>query len=92
MMKKYFTMLVSVVFILSVLVFPVWAADGKVRSEKAEGPAGTTGEGKVEANRGSTVGENIQTSEILTKEEIDHITYLREEEKLARDVYLTLYQ
>jgi hypothetical protein len=27
----------------------------------------------------------------LTKEEIDWLTYIREEEKLARDVYLTLY-
>jgi hypothetical protein len=91
-MRKYFTMLVSVVFILSVLVFPVWAAGGKVRSDKAEGPAGITGVGKVEASRGAATGENIQASETLKQGEIDHITYLREEEKLARDVYLTLYR
>ena len=90
-MKKYFSMLVSMALILSVLVSPVWAAGGKVRSDKAEGPAGTTGEGKVEANRGFAAGTNIQAPVALTKEEINHITYIRQEEKLARDVYLTLY-
>ncbi|MBT8363704.1 MAG: DUF2202 domain-containing protein [Deltaproteobacteria bacterium] len=92
MMKKYFAMLVSMALILSVSVSPVWSAGGKVRSDKAEGPAGTTGDGKVGANRGSAAGQNILSFETLTEEEIDHITYIREEEKLARDVYLTLYQ
>ena len=91
-MKKYFSMLVSMALILSVLVSPVWAAGGKVRSDKAEGPAGTTGEGKVGANRGSSAGTNSQDSKTLTDEKVFHITYIREEEKLARDVYLTLYQ
>jgi hypothetical protein len=92
MMKKYFAMLVSMALILSVSVSPVWSAGGKVRSDQAEGPAGTTGDGKVEANRGSAAGQNILSFETLTQEEISHITYLREEEKLARDVYLTLYE
>ena len=91
-MKKYFAMLVSMALILSVSVSPVWSAGGKVRSDKAEGPAGTTGEGKVEANRGFAAGANIQAPVALTEEEINHITYLRQEEKLARDVYLTLYE
>jgi hypothetical protein len=92
MMKKYFAMLVSLAIILSVSVSPAWSAGGKVRSDKAEGPAGITGDGKVEANRGSAAGQNILYFETLTQEEINHITYLREEEKLARDVYLTLYE
>ena len=91
-MSKFFTMLVLMAFILCVLASPVWAAGGKVRSDKAEGPAGTTGEGKVETNRGFSTGDNIQIPETLTEEEIAHIIYIREEEKLARDVYLTLYQ
>ena len=89
-MKKYFAMLVSMALIFSVLVSPVWAAGGKVRSDKAEGPAGKTGEGKVEANRGFAAGTNIQAPVALEEEEINHITYLRQEEKLARDVYLML--
>ena len=91
-MKKYFSMLVSMALILSLLVAPVWAAGGKVRSDKAEGPAGTTGEGKVEVNRGFAAETNIQVPVDLTEEEIIHITYIRQEEKLARDVYLTLYE
>ena len=91
-MKKYFSMLLSMALILSVLVSPVWAAGGKVRSDKAEGPAGTTGEGKVEANRGFAAGNNSQSLDTLTDVEIVYITYIREEEKLARDVYLTLYE
>jgi hypothetical protein len=92
MMKKYFAMLVSMALILSVLVSPVWAAGGKVRSDKAEGPAGTEGGGKVQTSRGIAAGNNSQSLDTLTPLEINHITYMREEEKLARDVYLTLYE
>jgi hypothetical protein len=35
-------------------------------------------------------GKNRQSTATLTDEEIGHILYMREEEKLARDVYLTL--
>jgi hypothetical protein len=91
-MNKFFTTLVSMALILCVFASPVWAAGGKVRSDKAEGPAGATGEGKVETNRGFTAGDNIQALETLTQKEIEHIIFIREEEKLARDVYLTLYQ
>ena len=35
-------------------------------------------------------GKNQQSITTLTEMEIEHITYMREEEKLARDVYLTL--
>ncbi len=91
-MNKFIAMLVSMALILSVLTSSVWAAGGKVRSDKAEGLAGTVGEGKVEANRGLTAGDNIQALDTLTEKEIEHITHIREEEKLARDVYLALYQ
>ena len=90
-MKKYFSMLVSMALILSVLVSPVWAAGGKVRSDKAEGPAGTEGGGKVQTSRGTAAGNNSLSLDTLTPFEINRITYMREEEKLARDVYLTLY-
>ena len=40
--------------------------------------------------KGPGAGKNSQSPGALTEEEIGHITYIREEEKLARDVYLTL--
>jgi len=40
--------------------------------------------------QGPAAGKNGQSQGALTRDEIDHITYMREEEKLARDVYLTL--
>jgi hypothetical protein len=42
--------------------------------------------------KGPAPGKNGRPQGILTDEEIEHITYIREEEKLARDVYLTLYE
>ena len=42
--------------------------------------------------KGPAAGKNGESMGILTDEEIHHITYMREEEKLARDVYLTLYE
>ncbi len=42
--------------------------------------------------KGPAAGKNGQTPGTLTDQEIEHITHMREEEKLARDVYLTLYE
>jgi hypothetical protein len=42
--------------------------------------------------KGPANGKNRQSPGNLTLKEIEHITYMREEEKLARDVYLTLYE
>jgi len=42
--------------------------------------------------KGPAGGKNGQSPGTLTPEEIHHITYMREEEKLARDVYLTLHE
>ena len=41
--------------------------------------------------KGPGAGKNRRPIPTLTPIEIEHITYMREEEKLARDVYLTLY-
>ncbi len=41
--------------------------------------------------KGPAGGKNGQSLGTLTELEIHHITYMRQEEKLARDVYLTLY-
>ena len=90
-MTKTFAMVVSLALIVTVAVSPVWAVGDKVRGEKAAGPAGTTGGGEAVTNRGETVGPKDQSLGVLTDEEIGHITYMRQEEKLARDVYLTLY-
>ncbi len=42
--------------------------------------------------KGPAAGKNGQSLGTLTPVEILHIKYMREEEKLARDVYLTLYE
>jgi hypothetical protein len=42
--------------------------------------------------QGPSGGKKGQSPGALTDLEIHHITYMREEEKLARDVYLTLYE
>jgi hypothetical protein len=91
-MTKMFAMVVSLALIVTLAVSPVWAVGDKVRSEKAAGPAGTTGGGEAEPNRGTTIGPNDQLLDVLTDAEIEDIIYIREEEKLARDVYITLYQ
>ncbi|MCG7851865.1 MAG: hypothetical protein MIO92_05030, partial [Methanosarcinaceae archaeon] len=65
-MTKLFTMLVSVAFLVSVAVSPVWAGGDKVRSDKAAGPAGTTGVGKVQTTRGTADGQNDQSLGTLT--------------------------
>ena len=105
-MKKLFAMMVSVALILTVAVSPVWAVGDKVRSDKAAGPAGETGDGDRQASRGVPVGESAQLLSVqedmtvkknkpgttvgLTQTEIDALWFMREEEKLARDVYLVL--
>jgi len=105
-MTKTFAMAVSLALIVTVAVSPVWAVGDKVRSDKAAGPAGTTGGGDPQISRGTPVDESVQdlsvqedtngkngqsgTSQILTDEEAEALLFMREEEKLARDVYLTL--
>ena len=42
--------------------------------------------------KGPATGKNGRSLGNLTELEIEHITYIRQEEKLARDVYLTLYE
>ena len=42
--------------------------------------------------KGPATGRNGRSPGILTGEEIWHITYMSEEEKIARDIYLTLYE
>jgi hypothetical protein len=106
-MTKIFAMVVSLALIVGVAVSPVWAVGDKVRSDNAAGPAGTTGGGDPQASRGTPADESVQnlsvqegvtgkkgqsgTSAILTEDEEKDLLHLREEEKLARDVYLHLY-
>ena len=105
-MSKIFTIVVSLALIVTVAVSPVWAVGDKVRSDKAAGPAGDDGGGDPQVSRGTPVGESAQnlsvqedvtgkkgqsgTSQILTPEEAEALLFMREEEKLARDVYLEL--
>ena len=106
-MTKTFAMMVSLALIVSLAVSPVWAVGDKVRSEDATGPAGSDGGGAVQSSRGTPVGESVLilsvqeemtanksqsvTPAILSEEEMGDLVHLREEEKLARDVYLYLY-
>ncbi len=105
-MTKLFAVMISMALIVTVAVSPVWAVGDKVRSDKAAGPAGETGDGDSQASRGTPVEESDQllivqedmtgkknqpgTTVILTQTEIDALRFMREEEKLARDVYLVL--
>ena len=105
-MSKIFTVVVSLALIVGLAVSPVWAVGDKVRSDKAAGPAGEDGGGDPQASRGTPVGESAQnlsvqegvtgkkgqsgTSAILTEDEEEALLFMREEEKLARDVYLEL--
>ena len=105
-MSKIFTVVVSLALIVGLAVSPVWAVGDKVRSDKAAGPAGEDGGGDPQASRGTPVGESAQnlsvqedvtgkkgqsgTSTILTEDEEEALLFMREEEKLARDVYLEL--
>jgi hypothetical protein len=105
-MTKTFAMVVSLALIVTLAVSPVWAVGDKVRSDNAAGPAGDDGGGDPQASRGTPVDESVQnlsvqegvtgkkgqsgTSAILTEDEEEALLFMREEEKLARDVYLTL--
>lgn len=84
-MVKKISFFISLFFIFSLFTSPVWAEGGKVRSDKAKGSAGTTGGGETTTNRGQN--QNIGS---LNDTEIEHLIYMLEEEKLARDVYLAL--
>ncbi len=105
-MKKLFAMMVSMALIVTVAASPVWAVGDKVRSDKAAGPAGETGDGDGQASRGTPVGESAQLLSVqedmtgiknqsgatasLSEKEKEALLFMREEEKLARDVYLAL--
>lgn len=105
-MLKIFTVLVALALIVGVAASPVWAVGDKVRSDKAAGPAGDDGGGDSQTSRGNPVDESVQnlgiqegqtgkkdqsgTSAILTEDEKEALLFMREEEKLARDVYSVL--
>jgi len=105
-MKKMFAMMVSMALIVTVAASPVWAVGDKVRSDKTAGPAGETGDRDGQASRGTPVGESAQllsvqedmtgkknqsgaTASLIEKEK-EALLFMREEEKLARDVYSEL--
>ena len=105
-MKKMFAMMVSMALIVTVAASPVWAVGDKVRSDKTAGPAGETGDRDGQASRGTPVGESAQLLSVqedmtgkknqsgatasLSEKEKEALLFMREEEKLARDVYSEL--
>lgn len=90
-MTRLIATLATAILLVSATTSPAWAAGGKVRGDKAAGPAGATGDGLVNTNRGAETGTNCEITGTLSDEETADILYMREEEKLARDVYLTLH-
>jgi len=91
-MKKILTIAACMILLTCMAATTSWASGGKVRGEKATGPAGDTGNGQVNTNRGGGTGDCCQAAENLSEIEVAHILYMRQEEKLARDVYLALYE
>lgn len=91
-MTKKSTVLATLVFALSIVTTPAWAAGGKVRGEKAAGPAGSTGPGLVNLNRGDGICDYSLTTGTISEAEAEYILYMVQEEKLARDVYISLYE
>ncbi|XKH01113.1 DUF2202 domain-containing protein [Marinobacter nauticus] len=54
--------------------------------------AGAPGQGRKDTTDSSTTDSVLEVSSELTATETDDLRYMREEEKLARDVYMTLDQ
>ena len=90
-MKKSIGRLITIALLTCMVAAPAFAAGDKVRGDKAAGPAGESGQGLVKANRGNDPGAECLAAGTLSGEEAAHIQYIRMEEKLARDVYLSLY-
>jgi len=83
--------LATLVLVVSMAAAPAWAAGGKVRGDKATGPAGSTGSGLVDTNRGDGTCDDCLATGTLSEVEADYLLLMVQEEKLARDVYLSLY-
>jgi len=87
-----------------VLLNPTEVQAGQEQSGQGQGrgssgsEAESPGQGQGRGSAGSEAGSLVQGAhgrgqdEELSAEEIEGILYMREEEKLARDVYLTLYE
>jgi hypothetical protein len=88
-------MVLIVVGVLALSALALAASSAPVEAAAAErGPRGRrAGDAATPAQGGTADGQGIAALplEELSEEEIDGILFMREEEKLARDVYLTLY-
>ena len=91
-MTKTSTILAVLLIVVSMVITPCWAAGGKVRGDDAAGPAGTTGNGEVSTNRGDGICDTCLNTGTLSEVEAEDLLYMVQEEKLARDVYLTFYE
>lgn len=74
----------------SVAVLGSLAGCSSARSDPTVFEAGTDGASSVDNDALQRQLDSYETGE-LTQTEIDDIDYMREEEKLARDTYITLY-
>lgn len=79
-MKRLLLLLLSAIFITIIASSPLLAQKGKPGKGGGAIPAPSTED--------TATQENIETT--LDAAEVTHLVFMREEEKLARDVYLTL--
>ena len=93
--RQFSTKVITLFLVNGLLISPVLLARNNQISKGR-------GNGYAQArwnSRGQGAGQRLQNGSCaftanvsLTEQEIEHIQFLREEEKLARDVYVTLYE
>jgi len=88
-MKKKLVILLVIMSFLVTFTFTGCSSNGTAKNNSSPKPSES-----VSSNAGSNsvnMGSNTTTSTVLTNEEKEGLLYSVEEEKLARDVYLYLY-
>ncbi|CAI1494074.1 conserved exported protein of unknown function [Thermococcus nautili] len=92
-MKKMSFLLVALLLLATVGAGCITSTDTSTTQGPPEtrGPPEDKGYGAGASPEGTMVNVSAYPAQNLSQDEIEAILYMREEEKLARDVYLTLY-
>ncbi|AHL21887.1 DUF2202 domain-containing protein [Thermococcus nautili] len=91
-MKKMSFLLVALLLLATVGAGCITSTDtSTTTSSGTMGPPEDKGYGAGASPEGTMVNVSAYPAQNLSQDEIEAILYMREEEKLARDVYLTLY-
>jgi len=95
-MKKVLSYGVVGLLAVALLAGTVYILLSPTEAQAGQGSTGGQGQGRGNGNSGvETLNQGARgrdRDETLSADEIEGILYMREEEKLARDVYLTLYE